>query len=222
MLDQATIDLIADEYPDISGFPRFHLMKRLAWCPYDVIAQGIPSRGGHVDIGCGFGHLLAYLATTRPELTLAGSDPDERKIAVAQASRLGQSGRVKYVAGSHEALDIAPRSIASASIIDVLYLLDDDAQNSMLRWVTERLQPGGKLVIKTLDVDRGLKSRMAELQEFVMVGILRRTASSGTWLGSKPIAHYVAQLNGLGYDVDYERLSYTRTPALLINATLRP
>jgi SAM-dependent methyltransferase len=219
MLRKETAEEIAAAYPELEGFERFHLLKRLGWCPYDEIAAELPRQGTHVEIGCGFGHFLVYLALAFPDLKLAGCDPDARKIAVARTSRPAREGRIELVEGGFRVLKEPFGNPDAVSIIDVLYLMKDDEQRRLLAWAAETLAPGGRIVIKTLDTEQGLQSRLAELQEFVMVRILRRTASSGAWKGAKPASAYVKMLERFGLKATARRLAGTRTPSVLIVAS---
>src|SRR5665811_1385159 len=96
MLNKSAIHSILQAYPHLSTIEHYHLRKRLGWCPYDKISELVPPEGVHLDIGCGYGHFLVYLAQTRPKLGLIGCDPDPRKIAVARTSAPAREGRIQF------------------------------------------------------------------------------------------------------------------------------
>ena len=216
MLTQTAIDAILQAYPRLGLLQRYHLQKRLAWCPYDKIASLIPNEGVHLDLGCGYAHFLVYLAQTKPpSLQLIGCDPDPRKLKVAKtASAFGQ--RIQLLHGFR--YDGSER-LTSVSLIDVLYLMPKDSQDQLIRWIYGRLAPGGVLIIKGIDVEQGVRSQLAMWQEFVMVDVLRRTLSSGTWRAGRCLPDHVKELRSVDFDVQAERLEGTRTPSLLICAT---
>jgi len=218
MLSKSAIHSVLQVYPHLNAMEQYHLRKRLGWCPYDEISKLLPNKGIHLDIGCGYGHFLVYLAQTRPKLTLIGCDPDRRKIAVAKTSAPALDGRILFSDVTCENLDDMPGMLTSISLLDVLYLLPRDVQHRLLVWAFSRLAQGGVLVIKAIDIEQGLRSRLAAWQEFLMVAVLQRTVSSGTWTAGQPLGQYVAELQALGFEVRANRLCDTRTPALLICA----
>jgi SAM-dependent methyltransferase len=218
MLNKSAIHSILQAYPHLNTFEKYHLIKRLGWCPYYEISELLPHEGAHLDIGCGHGHFLVYLAQKRPKLALIGCDPDRRKISVAKTSAPARDGRILFSDVPCENFDGMPDTLTSISLLDVLYLLPRDVQHRLLVWAFGRLAQGGVLVIKSIDIEQGLPSRLAAWQEFLMVAVLQRTLSSGTWAAGQPLAHYVAELQALGFEVRSNRLCDTRTPALLICA----
>jgi SAM-dependent methyltransferase len=218
MLKKSTIDSILREYPHLHIFEKFHLMKRLEWCPYDKLSELLPGEGIHLDIGTGYGHFLVYLAQVRPKLALIGCDPDPGKIEVARTSAPARNGQILFGDACAEDFDSIPEKLTSISLLDVLYLMPHDAQQRLLAWAFERLAQDGVLLIKTVDIEHGLRSKMAVWQECVMVAVLQRTLSSGTWTAGQPLTQYVDDLRALGFEVHSERLNGTRTPALLICA----
>jgi SAM-dependent methyltransferase len=218
MLNKSTITSILEAYPHLHAFEQYHLRKRLGWCPYDEISQLIPAEGIHLDIGCGYGHFLIYLAQVRPKLTLMGCDLDRRKIALARTCTQAREGRILFGDVPCEKLDGIPAVLTSISLLDVLYLMPCEVQYRLLTWASSRLARDGVLVIKAIDTEQGLRSKMAVWQEFVMVAVLQRTLSLGTWTGGQPVGWYEAELPALGFEVHSKRLGTTRTPSLLICA----
>jgi len=218
MLKRSAIDSILHAYPHLRSIDKYHLTKRLGWCPYDKISKLIPGEGVHLDIGCGYGHFLVYLAQVKPKLALIGCDPDRRKIAVARTSAPARDGRILLGDVPCENFDGIPEELTSISLLDVLYLMPRDAQHRLLVWASGRLAHDGVLVVKGVDIEQGFRSTMAVWQELVMVVALRQTLSSGTWAAGQPLTRYVDELRALRCKVHSERLSDTRTPALLICA----
>jgi SAM-dependent methyltransferase len=205
-------------YPHLNTIEKFHLRKRLGWCPYDEISELVPDEGVHLDIGCGYGHFLVYLAQVKPKLALIGCDPDPRKIEVARTSALARGGQILFGNAPCENFDGIPEELTSISLLDVLYLMPPDAQHRLLVWASRQLAHDGVLIIKTVDIEQGLRSKMAVWQEFLMVAVLQQTLSSGTWAAGQTLIQYMDKLQALRFNVHSNRLSDTRTPALLICA----
>jgi len=216
MLSQGAIASVLQAYPHLGLLQRYHLTKRLGWCPYEAIAALIPDNGMHLDIGCGFGHFLVYLAQAKPRLALLGYDPDQQKLAVAKTSLPVREGRIKLLHTLEDAS--VPPQVTSISLIDVLYLMPSDLQRRVLEWISHRLAPAGVLAIKSVDIEQGFRSQLAAWQEFVMVKVFKQTLSSGNWKGGKLLASHVDELRNLDFEVHAERLTATRTPSLLISA----
>jgi SAM-dependent methyltransferase len=214
MLSKSAIHSVLQAYPHLNRMDEYHLGKRLSWCPYDEISELLPDKGIHLDIGCGYGHFLVYLAQIKPKLALIGCDPDRRKIGIAKTSSPARDGRILFC----ENIDNMTGTLTSISLLDVLYLLPRDVQHRLLVWVFSRLARSGLLVIKAIDIEQGLRSRLAVWQEFLMVAVLQRTLSSGTWAAGQPLAHYAAELQALGFEVSSSRFRDTRRPAMLICA----
>lgn len=215
------IKAVLDQYQSLTGLQRLHVAKRMQWCQYDQVAALLPPAGRVLDVGCGHGHFGAYLALHRPELLTYGCDPDERKIAVALASRPAmERGPCHFFCGDCRAWDeIADETFDGIVVLDVLYLMPVVQQKDLLRWLAARLVPGGRLVLKTIDPRRGSSSFMAMAQEFVMVRLLRRTRSSGTFAGGRPPAFYMEKLQGFGLCTECIPLPQNRTPSVLVVGT---
>jgi SAM-dependent methyltransferase len=218
MLSKSAIHSVLQTYPHLNRMDEYHLRKRLSWCPYDAISELLPNKGIHLDIGCGYGHFLVYLAQIKPKLALIGCDPDRRKIGIAKTSAPARDGRILFGDIPCDNIDNMRGTLTSISLLDVLYLLPRDVQHGLLVWAFSRLARGGVLVIKAIDIEQGLRSKLAVWQEFLMVAVLQRTLSSGTWAGGQPLAHYEAELQALGFEVRSSRFRDTRGPAMLICA----
>lgn len=214
MLNKEQAQAVADQYPGLPAVERTHMLGRLRWCQYDEIADLLPSQGDILDIGCGYGHFAVYLTGRAPGVVVHGCDPDQRKIAVARQARA--SDRRFFHAGDCRSIDSLDRSYQGVVILDVLYLMPLALQDSLLAWAAQRLAPGGVLVIKTIDPGQGLKSRLANLQEWVMVRLLGKTYSSGAHAAGREPEYYLAKLAAWGVECRVIPLPENRTPSVLI------
>ena len=213
MLNQEQARAVADQYPGLGAVERAHMIKRLTWCQYDDIAGHLPPQGDILDIGCGYGHFGVYFTSRFPQARLWGCDPDQAKIAVA---RLAQNQRRRYFAGACTEVPQLPPSFDGIVILDILYLMPPDLQEETLAWAASRLKSPGSLVIKTIDPGQGWRSLLANLQEWVMVKLLRKTYSSGAFAAGQDPSIYTNLLGKMGIACRIIPLPGNRTPSVLI------
>ena len=149
---------------------RAYMHVRWWICPFDRVLPLVPHQGRLLDVGCGSGLWLTYLALERPELTLNGVDPDERKLALAGTST---AGRLELRQGS--IADVPAASFDTITILDVLCLVPDEVKADMLRACYRALTPGGTLVVKDADTRPWWKYAPTALEELLAVHVLRIT-----------------------------------------------
>ena len=157
------------------------LYNRIRWwiCPFDRVLDAVPSEGTLLDVGCGAGLWLTYLAVERPRLTLEGLDPDPRKLALA-----GTSDTLDSILHEGTALDLPEGPYDCITIFDVLYLLSNEEKLSVLEQCHHSLAPGGRLLVKELDTSPWWKYAPSWLVEVLAVKV------TGITLGSD--AHFQA------------------------------
>ena len=163
-----------------AGAPQ-RLYSRIRWwiCPFDRVLDAVPAEGRLLDVGCGAGLWLTYLAVERPRLTLEGLDPDPRKLALA-----GTSDALDSILHKGTALDLPGGPYDCITIFDVLYLLSDEEKLSVLEKCHRSLAPGGRLLVKELDTSPWWKYAPSWLVEVLAVKV------TGITLGSD--AHFPA------------------------------
>lgn len=196
-------------YPHAGPVQRFHLAGRLRLCPYPALLRHLTGAESILDIGCGFGHLAWFLERERPGLRYYGTDLDETKIALAQASLPGAAspggppsaanppGTAASVPPVFLAGDVRdqaglPARFGNIVLLDVLYLMPWETQQALLEWCLSRLsaRPGSALVIKAMPPPEGFSGFRAVAQEWLMVRVLRRTRHSGLVNGARPWTDY--------------------------------
>lgn len=197
---------------------RLFVRARLASAPLHELAAR--ARGETlVDVGCGHGALIALLAVGHPERHVVGIDPDARKIAWARRS-VGRCGNVELVACTIETLAAErPGAFDTVLVADVLYLLPAAQWTPFLRAAHALLRAGGRLVLKEAEDDGSWRVRKALWQERLMVGLLRRTRSSGA-VGFAPRSVLAEAVRRAGFTVE-ETVALARgytTPHVLFNA----
>lgn len=123
----------------------------------------------------------------------------------------------EFLLGDARALPSLPARFGNIVFLDVLYLMPWDLQEEMLAWALSRLAPGPEsaVVVKTMEEARGFSGFRAVAEEWIMVRLLRRTASSGTLNGARPASDYADFARTLGYRTEVEKLG-TFNPSTLL------
>jgi 2-polyprenyl-3-methyl-5-hydroxy-6-metoxy-1,4-benzoquinol methylase len=118
----------------------------------DEIGQYLPDTGEVLDIGCGFGLFSLYYAAVAPRRFLRGLDVNGRRIAMARraAARLGLDN-VAYEEG--DARDFkGDGQYAAAYMLDIVHHIPPETVPPLLRHLRRALAPGGRLIVKDVDV----------------------------------------------------------------------
>jgi cyclopropane fatty-acyl-phospholipid synthase-like methyltransferase len=172
------------------------------------VADAVPRDGAILDAGCGHGLLSLYLAAQAPERRITGVDIDDEKLAVARraatAAHLGNRVTFERVTA-----DWHPDAQWDAIVeVDMLYLLGRTRSSEWLESAAAALSPGGRLVVKELDVTPTWKARWSRFQEVVATRVMRIT--EGEELELIPRADVVAALTAAGLTVETCRLDRGR------------
>jgi 2-polyprenyl-6-hydroxyphenyl methylase/3-demethylubiquinone-9 3-methyltransferase len=171
-----------------------------------------------LDVGCGHGVLAALLLHGHPERRVVGIDPDERKIAWANAS-IGKDARTEFRACTIEELAAErPGSFDCVLVADVLCLIARDAWPSFLAAAHRLLTPGGRLVLKDAENDGSWRAVKALWQERLMVHVLRRTVSTGGigFATREELAGYVTRAGFVVDSITSLARGYTAPHVLLL------
>lgn len=156
---------------------RLHVAARLRSCPMAELADATPASGRVLDFGCGHGAVSLYLAITSPAREITGMDIDGDKLAHARAAadsaglpiRFEQVPPMFRPAGEWDAI----------AIVDVLYLLGEDAALEVVDAAAGALSSHGVLLIKEIDVRPRWKYWLASGQELASTKLLRITEGGG-------------------------------------------
>lgn len=181
------------------GFQIYTLLRTLL-CPYDRVAAYVPNCGSLLDVGCGFGLWLTYLALSRREVDLHGVDVDHRKLAIARTST---NNGIRF----HDAncFEWQPNSFDCVTIVDVMYLLDNGAKRRLLKDILVALRPGGMLLLKELDTHPVWKYALSWMQEALAVNLFRITSGAGIYFLA--IEEYGRLMEEVGFaSVDIKRI----------------
>jgi 2-polyprenyl-3-methyl-5-hydroxy-6-metoxy-1,4-benzoquinol methylase len=201
---------------------RAHVWGRWATCPFRRVAASVPARGRILEVGCGYGLFACHLALDSPPRTVLGVDVDVRKIVHAQRAAERARGR-----GAHAEFHLAPPGDVpdgpwdAVVIVDVLYLLDADAQHGLLHTCARQLALGGVLVVKEMATSPRWKARWNELQETLAVRVLRITAGEEmTFLEPRLVAGWMAE-DGLAVHHEAVDRGYPHPHHLIVGARRR-
>lgn len=160
-------------YRDQPLSARVHTTVRWLSAPLSSVAAALPPSGQVLEIGCGHGLFAAYAALSSAERKVHGTDIDVDKIAVARNALQSLAPRLTVEAAPDGAVPVGPWD--GIAIVDVLYLLPAERQRALLIEAAAALAPGGRLVIKEMDVLPRWKARWNKTQESLSVRALRIT-----------------------------------------------
>ena len=167
---------------------RVHVVGRVLTCPFGPLIEQFPLSGTVLDVGCGHGLLINFLARdpSRSALRLYGIDHDAGKIERAHRTGLGKA-------------DFSTRTLPSLtdgnfdvlSIVDVLYTIKREDWDDFLAHCYRLLRPGGRLIVKEV-VDRPRwKYWMIMAQETLSVRLIGITKGERPHIES-PAVHRAA------------------------------
>ena len=121
---------------------------------FSILAAEDLGTGTVVDLGCGYGMALCFSAFNQPERRLAGCDLNAHRIDVARQALSAMNAET--VVCDVRAFELPPAGLIL--ILDVLQYLSADEQLALLKRCCAALEPGGRLIFRVHDRERGLWS----------------------------------------------------------------
>lgn len=144
-------NLIANAYRNFGRWSGAYAKIRMALCPLLDIERSLPATGKLIDVGCGAGLLLQWLALGQKdeERTLIGMEIDSRRVALGKqvCGRLAVNGRIDLRLQPF-GQENSERDLTAVVFVDVLHHMDYDLQIKMLSHAFELLDHGGMVLIK--------------------------------------------------------------------------
>ncbi|MDR2358867.1 MAG: 1-acyl-sn-glycerol-3-phosphate acyltransferase [Prevotellaceae bacterium] len=143
---------------------------------YKLFEQLVPAKAVVTDIGCGYGFLCYMLAFRSGERDITGIDYDAGKIATAQ-NNFSRTGRLQFIVADVSEYVFPPSDVFILN--DVLHYLPEEKQYDVLRRCVQQLNPGGKIIIRDGDKDKGKKHVLTKLSEFFSVKLVKFNKADG-------------------------------------------
>ncbi len=165
--------LTMQRYRLMEAYPRqFARFKMLLDPMFPRLAEFVRPNDRVFDIGCGYGVPGAWLLTLYPDIRLAGIDPDQERVRVANLA-WGRQGQAWV--GAAPQLPEKPKEIDLAMMLDMVHHLSDDGLRTVLNELSRRLAPDGRLLMRVI-VPTGKKvawEQALEVIRFKLLGIGR-------------------------------------------------
>lgn len=178
-----TVRKILSQYKSKNLKFKLHVFFRTILCPFDRIESYVPREINSIlDLGCGYGIWLNYLALLGKKTKMIGVDIDKNKIIVAKSS---VNKMIQFINSDMLNFNFNNIDIDCITIIDSMYLIPYEKQFQLLFNCYKALKPGGYIIIKETDVFPDWKHRWNRVQEFISVKILKITHGRGFYWRNK-------------------------------------
>ncbi|MGC4064270.1 MAG: DUF2062 domain-containing protein [Polyangiaceae bacterium] len=150
--------------------------------------------GDVLDAGCGRGQFGLFLRELARVDSLTGFDWDQAKIESAQRAARGDA---RYFTADLRDAPLA--TVDTLLLFDVLHYLPPDAQDALLFRCAKAVRPGGRLLVRDIDKNRGLGSVFTRL--FERIGTKLGVNRAGT-LAFRSSTAVVAELERLEFTLE--------------------
>lgn len=215
------VERVARRYaPDYEREPsqraRFHYVRmKMLFDPVTRMVADVagaePGALGHVyDLGTGRGQVLALLVTLGRARSGHGVDWDEAKILEGQraASASSEGDALPIELDAIDARLARPEPSDTVLLVDLLHYFRHEEQDELLLRAARAVRPGGRLVLREADAERGWRSLVTSLEErfFTFIRVNR-----GERVAFRPVRELVAMLEREGLRVRVEP-AWGRTP----------
>ena len=143
---------------------------------YDHYDRLLPREGLIIDLGCGYGALSYMLSMLSNKRQIIGVDYDQQKIALAQ-NCFAKNDSINFVNTDLRNYDVP---VADGYIIsDVLHYVDYESQRMIIEKCIQKLNKGGKLIIRDGDTSLKQKHKNTEKTEKWSTKIVRFNKTDG-------------------------------------------
>jgi 2-polyprenyl-3-methyl-5-hydroxy-6-metoxy-1,4-benzoquinol methylase len=187
---------IFELYRGASFITRAYLRIKLRICPLIQLEACFPREGTIVDLGCGNGLFPNILSLGSPVRQIIGIDLDEKKIEVANETKI-RGSQITYQIGDVVEADYPLGEVIT--LVDVLYLIPCEKQDVILQKCYQALHPGGILIIKEMDTVPRWKCAWNFLQETLAVKLIGFTLGKRFYFRSQE--EYLEILQRIGFSV---------------------
>ena len=133
-------------YRHLPGYPRIFARFKIRMDPmFQELNRYIQNPRRIIDIGCGYGIPATWLLEIYPKAQVFGLEPDEERVLIANRA-IGERGHVQV--GLAPDLPEVDGPIDHVIMLDMLHLITDKELQLALRRIYDRLEAGGKLLIR--------------------------------------------------------------------------
>ncbi|MBS0013154.1 MAG: MMPL family transporter [Desulfobacterales bacterium] len=133
-------------YRHTEAYPRiFAAIKRRVDPMFAELPGFLDKPAAVLDIGCGYGITAGWLLAMDPEIRITGMDPDAERVRFARRLTADQGTFWQAAAPDLPALENPADTVL---MIDMLHYLSDDEAAQTLAAAKERLDPGGRLIMR--------------------------------------------------------------------------
>ena len=209
------VERVAGRYSPADGATaaersRFHYVRtKLLGDPVarmiaDVEGEGEGALGEVLDIGTGRGQLPILLVELHRASRARGVDWDGEKVEAGNRAAAGLD--VTLSQGDARTADYPPAD--TVLLIDLIHYFTLREQDEILRRAAAAVRPGGRLLVREADTDRGWRSAVTLLEERVFTAV---RFNKGERVRFRPAREIVSLLEagGLGCEV---RPAWGKTP----------
>ena len=127
--------------------------------PLTQIDKTLPDQGLIIDLGCGEGVIARYLAQRKTRQVI-GVDNNKK--------RLQESNLKNLILLYGDIRNYQLRNVDAVVISDVLHHLNFKDQTKLLRNVYKKLNKNGVLVVKEIDREEFIRSRLSRSWDFIL------------------------------------------------------
>ena len=165
----------------------FKEVNIIEWCflalrtwilPLEKYNEQIPESGLIVEVGCGHGIVVQYLARRSTDRIIVGYDTDPRRLKIAKKSaKLCTNIKFRqnlFIEGSQ-------KSASAVTVIGVFCLLDDDNTIQILKAAKSCLSNNGVLHINDIPKKKTIIHKLHIMRES-MLGLVGFTQGQGVFL----------------------------------------
>lgn len=137
---------------------------------YRLFESLIPRKAQITDIGCGYGFLAYMLAFRSEERTVLGIDYDEEKIRVANHC-FSKTEQLSFLAADASEAELPTSDVFVLN--DMLHYLPEEKQRRLLQTCADRLNKGGKIILRDGDREKEGRHTLTRLTEWFSTKLLR-------------------------------------------------
>ena len=148
--------------PGISLGTKVFLHLRWLMTPYSAIAAHVPAVGKVLDVGCGHGLLAMKMALSAAGRHVLATDHDIQRIDLARLAGAG-IGNLQFEVSSGS--PVAAGQFDAIMMIDFLHYFSPEEQERMTRQAFAQLAPGGRLLVREVNGEAGLVSKINQFYE---------------------------------------------------------